>query len=153
MDDLAPLAMDKVEALSLEGLKIQSGMSDEDAPSRIIAKSFGGISTLQGKGVHSISGALGLDGAVALQLLDIKDSNSDNGVEGIMGVTLTFDEWMRLDSGEIDDVDNISEHTSKLLAAYHANFFDLIRGSSKGERGNKAKSLAQNVVCWETISQ
>ena len=43
---------------------------------------------------------------------------------------------MRLDSGEIDDddIDNISEHTSKLLAAHHANSMDMIRRSSKGER-------------------
>ncbi|KAJ1400699.1 NT-type C2 domain [Sesbania bispinosa] len=126
LEDLAPLAMDKIEALSMEGLRIQSGMSEEDAPSNIIAESYGDISGLQGKGV-------GLDGAAALKLLDIKDSSA--GVDGIMGLSLTLDEWMRLDSGDIDDdIDNISEHTSKLLAAHHANSFDLICKSSKGEK-------------------
>ncbi|TKY54446.1 hypothetical protein E2542_SST18854 [Spatholobus suberectus] len=48
--DLAPLAMDKIEALSVEGLRIQSGMSEEDGPSNIIAQSFGDVSALQGKG-------------------------------------------------------------------------------------------------------
>lgn len=41
-------------------------------------------------------------------------------VDGIIGLSLTLDEWMRLDCGEIDDdIDNIGEHTSKLLAAHH----------------------------------
>ncbi|XP_061361757.1 protein PLASTID MOVEMENT IMPAIRED 1-RELATED 1-like [Gastrolobium bilobum] len=147
LEDLAPLAMDKIEALSMEGLRIQSGMSEEDAPSNIIAQSFGDISALQGKGVN-ISESLGLDGSAALHLLDIKDSSE--GVDGIMGLSLTLDEWMRLDSGEFDDIDNISEHTSKLLAAHHANSFDLIRGSSKGAmkrgkgRGMKCGLLGNN---------
>ncbi|XP_047174840.1 protein PLASTID MOVEMENT IMPAIRED 1-RELATED 1-like [Vigna umbellata] len=134
VEDLAPLAMDKIEALSMEGLRIQSGMSEEEAPSNIIAQSIGDISALQGKG-FDISGSLGLDGAAGLQLMDVKDGgDSGDGVDGIMGLSLTLDEWMRLDSGEIDDIDNISEHTSKLLAAHHANSFDFIRGSSKGEK-------------------
>ncbi|CBI27862.3 unnamed protein product, partial [Vitis vinifera] len=37
LEDLAPLAMDKIEALSIEGLRIQSGMVEEDAPSNISA--------------------------------------------------------------------------------------------------------------------
>ncbi|RDX88140.1 Protein PLASTID MOVEMENT IMPAIRED 1-RELATED 1, partial [Mucuna pruriens] len=148
LEDFAPLAMDKIEALLLEGLRIQSGMSDEDAPSNIIAQSFGDISALQGKGVSN-SGSLGLDGAAAIQLLDIKNSSND-GVDGIMSLSLTLDEWMRLDSGEIDDIDNISEHTSKLLAAHHANSFDLFRGSSEGDKkrgkssGRKCGLLGNN---------
>lgn len=130
IEDLAPLAMNKIEALSMEGLRIQSGMSEEDAPSNIVAQSIGEMSALQGKGID-INGSLGMEGAAGLQLMDVKDS-SDVGVDGIMSLSLTLDEWMKLDSGDIDDVDNISEHTSKLLAAHHANSFDFIRGSSKG---------------------
>ncbi|OIV99739.1 hypothetical protein TanjilG_26077 [Lupinus angustifolius] len=109
LDDLAPLAMDQIEVLSMDGLRIQSEMSEEDASSNIIAQSFGEILTLQGEGVN-ISWSLALDGAAA--------------------------EWMRLDSGEFnDDKNSISEHTSKVLAAHHANnSFDLIHTSSKGER-------------------
>ncbi|KAK7388232.1 hypothetical protein VNO78_23043 [Psophocarpus tetragonolobus] len=156
-EDLAPLAMGKTEALSLEGLRIQSGMSNEDAPSNITAQSFRDISAFQGKGV-SISGSLGLDGAAALQLLDIEDSNKDDVVDAIMGLSLTLDEWMRLDSGEIvDDIDNISEHTSKLLAAHNANSFDIISGSSKGERkqgtssGRKCGLLGNNFTLALTV--
>ncbi|PPS17759.1 hypothetical protein GOBAR_AA02782 [Gossypium barbadense] len=143
LEDLAPLAMDKIEALSMEGLRIQSGMSDEDAPSNISARSFGEISALQGKG-FGISGSLGLDGTAGLQLLDIKDSG-DN-VDGLMGLSLTLDEWMRLDSGDIDDEDQISERTSKILAAHHATSLDSIRRGSKGEkkRGKKCGLLGNN---------
>ncbi|KAG4167410.1 hypothetical protein ERO13_A13G192400v2 [Gossypium hirsutum] len=143
LEDLAPLAMDKIEALSMEGLRIQSGMSDEDAPSNISARSFGEISALQGKG-FGISGSLGLDGTAGLQLLDIKDSG-DN-VDGLMGLSLTLDEWMRLDSGDIDDEDQISERTSKILAAHHATSLDSICRGSKGEkkRGKKCGLLGNN---------
>lgn len=150
LEDLAPLAMDKIEALSVEGLRIQSGMSDQEAPSNIIAQSIGDVSALQGKGAD-ISGSLGLDGAAGLQLLDIKDSSDGvESVDGLMGLSITLDEWMRLDSGEIDDVENISEHTSKILAAHHANSFDFIRGTSKGEKkkgkghGRKCGLLGDN---------
>lgn len=147
LEDLAPLAMDKIEALSIEGLRIQSGMSDEEAPSNISAKSIGEISALQGKGVD-LSGSLGMEGSGSLQLLDIKESSED--VDGLMGLSLTLDEWMRLDSGEIDDDDQISERTSKILAAHHAHSLDFIRGGTKGDRrkgkgsGRKCGLLGNN---------
>ncbi|KAL5768565.1 hypothetical protein ACOSP7_015111 [Xanthoceras sorbifolium] len=147
LEDLAPLAMDKIEALSMEGLRIQSGMSVEDAPSNISAQSFGEISALQGKGVN-ITGSLGLEGTAGLQLLDIKDSSDE--VDGLMGLSLTLDEWMRLDSGDIYDEDQISERTSKILAAHHATSLDLIRGGAKGEKrrgrgsGRKCGLLGNN---------
>lgn len=139
LEDLAPLAMDKIEAISMEGLRIQSGMSEEDAPSNINAHSFGEISALKGKDV-SISGSLGLEGTAGLQLLDIKDSGDE--VDELMGLSLTLDEWMRLDSGEIDDEDQISERTSKILAAHHASSLHTIRGGSK--RGRKCGLLGNN---------
>lgn len=131
LEDLAPLAMDKIEALSVEGLRIQSGMSDDDAPSNISAQSIGEFSALKGKTVD-VGGSIALDGTGGLQLLDIKDDGED--VDGLMGLSLTLDEWMKLDSGEIDDDDLASERTSKILAAHHATSLDQFRGRSKGEK-------------------
>lgn len=131
LEDLAPLAMDKIEALSVEGLRIQSGLSDEDAPSNISSQSIGEFSALKGKTVH-VDGSIGLDGTGGLKLLDVKDSGED--VDGLMGLALTLDEWMKLDSGEIDDDDLVSERTSKILAAHHATSLDMFRGRSKGEK-------------------
>ncbi|KAF9612567.1 hypothetical protein IFM89_002163 [Coptis chinensis] len=131
VEDLAPLAMDKIEALSIEGLRIQSGMSDEDAPSNISPQEIGEISALEGKRTH-ISGSLGLEGAGGLQLLDIKDSGDD--VDGLMGLSITLDEWMRLDAGIVDEEDQNSERTSKILAAHHATSTDLVSGGWEGEK-------------------
>ncbi|XP_057768205.1 protein PLASTID MOVEMENT IMPAIRED 1-RELATED 1-like isoform X2 [Salvia miltiorrhiza] len=131
LEDLAPSAMDKIEALSIEGLRVQSGMTDEDAPSNISTQSIGELSALKGKSVD-VGGTIGLDGTGGLQLLDIKDK-CDN-VDGLMGLSLTLDEWVKLDSGEIDDDDLVSERTSRLLAAHHATSLDLFRGKSKGEK-------------------
>ncbi|XP_018470863.2 protein PLASTID MOVEMENT IMPAIRED 1-RELATED 1 [Raphanus sativus] len=144
LEDLAPLAMDQIEALSLEGLRIQSGMSDEDAPSEITAQSIGEISAFQGK-----SGCVGLEGAAGLQLLDVKDDGDDGDDDGLMGLSLTLDEWMKLDSGDIGDEDEINEQTSKILAAHHANPLNFIRKGSKGEKrkgkkGRKCGLLGNN---------
>ncbi|CAN1799409.1 Protein PLASTID MOVEMENT IMPAIRED 1-RELATED 1 [Linum perenne] len=147
LDDLAPLAMDKIEALSMEGLRIQSGMSGEEAPSNISAQSAGENSSLHVKGVN-VGSSLGLEGTAGMQLLDIKDNDGD--IDGLMGLSLTLDEWMRLDSGDIGDGDQISERTSKILAAHHASSLEMLRGGSKGERrrgkgsGKKCGLLGNN---------
>ncbi|XP_042499338.1 protein PLASTID MOVEMENT IMPAIRED 1-RELATED 1-like [Macadamia integrifolia] len=128
LEDLAPLAMDKIEALCVEGLRIQCGMSDEDATSNICPQSIGEISALEGKRANSC-GSPGLEGAAGLQLLDIKDGGDD--IDGLMGLSITLDEWMRLDSGIVDE-DQISERTSKILAAHHSK--DLVTGRCKGDK-------------------
>ncbi|CAH8352393.1 unnamed protein product [Eruca vesicaria subsp. sativa] len=138
LEDLAPLAMDQIEALSLEGLRIQSGMSDEDAPSDITAKSIGEMSAFQG-----------LEGAAGLQLLNIKEDGDGADDDGLMGLSLTLDEWMKLDSGDIGDEEEINEKTSKILAAHHANPLNFIRKGSKGEKrkgkkGRKCGLLGNN---------
>ncbi|KAE8658161.1 hypothetical protein F3Y22_tig00116974pilonHSYRG00061 [Hibiscus syriacus] len=119
LEDLAPLAIDKIEALSMEGLRIQIGRSDEDAPSSISVQSIGEISAL-------------------------KDSGND--VDGSMGLSLTLDEWIRIDSGDFGDHDQPSEPTSKILDAYHASSLDLICRGSKEEkiRGRKCGFLGNN---------
>lgn len=142
LEDLAPLAMNKIEALSIEGLRIQSGMSNKDAPSNISPQSIGEISALEGKRVN-FDGSLGLEGTGGLQLMDIKN-NSDGGdddIDGIMGLSVTLDEWMRLDSGEMEDGDEISERTSRILAAHHAS--DLMR-ARRGKGSKKGGLLGNN---------
>lgn len=131
LEDLAPLAMDKIEALSIEGLRIQTGMSNEEAPSNISPQSIGEVSALEGLRAKS-RGSLGLEGAAGLQLLDIKDGGED--VDGLMGLSITLDEWMRLDAGIVDEEEQNSSRTSKILAAHHASCTDLVNGGWKGDR-------------------
>ncbi|GFS43446.1 hypothetical protein Acr_00g0085150 [Actinidia rufa] len=156
LEDFAPMAMDKIEALSIEGLRIQSGISDEDAPSNINPQSIGEISAFEGKTVN-IGGSLGLEGAGGLKLLDIKDSSDD--VDGLMGLSLTLDEWMRLDSGEIEDEDQISDRTSKILAAHHATCTDLFRGRSNADRrrgkgsGRKVRFIGEQLYSGTNVER
>lgn len=131
LDDLAPLAMDKIEALSVEGLRIQSGMSDEEAPANISSQSVGEFSALAGLRAKS-SESLGLEGAAGLQLMDIKDSGGD--VDGLIGMSITLDEWMRLDAGIVDEEEQNSSRMSEILAAHHANSTEFISGGWKGDR-------------------
>lgn len=131
LDDLAPLAMDKIEALSVEGLRIQSGMADEGAPANISSQSVGEFSALAGLRAKS-SESLGLEGAAGLQLMDIKDSGGD--VDGLMGMSITLDEWMRLDAGIVDEEEQNSSRMSEILAAHHANSTEFISGRWKGDR-------------------
>ncbi|XP_021729974.1 protein PLASTID MOVEMENT IMPAIRED 1-RELATED 1-like [Chenopodium quinoa] len=132
LEDLAPLAVDKIEALSIEGLRIQSGMSDEEAPSNIHAQSIGEVSAVERKGITSIA-SMGLEGAAGLKLLALEDSGVDSD-DGLMSLSLTLDEWMKLDSGEIDEDERLSERTSKLLAAHHAKSTDLNMFGRKGDK-------------------
>lgn len=148
LEDLAPLAIDKIEALSIEGLRIQSGMSDEEAPSNINAQCIGGFSALEGRRMGA-TGLMGLEGAAGLKLLALEDSRFD-GDDGLMGLSLTLDEWMKLDSGEVDEDERLSARTSKLLAAHHAKSTDLNFLRKKGDKkpgkgsGRKGGLLGNN---------
>ncbi|KAJ6814850.1 protein PLASTID MOVEMENT IMPAIRED 1-RELATED 1-like [Iris pallida] len=143
IDDLAPLVMDRIEALSIEGLTIRSGMLSEEAPSNISPRSMGEISALEGK-VAMNSMSLGMEGTGGLQLLDAKDSG--DVVDGLMGLSITLDEWMRLDSGIVDEEDEIGDRTSRILAAHHARATDLITGGSRrrGRRSGRRWGLLGN---------
>lgn len=132
LEDLAPLAMEKIEALSIEGLRVQSGMSDAEASSNIGPQFSGHMFPLEEKGPKS-SISLGLEGAGGLQLLDVKDSDGD--VDGLMGLSITLDQWMRLDSGVIDE-EEISERTTKVLAAHGAKSTDFLRTDRKGRKSS-----------------
>jgi hypothetical protein len=143
LEDLAPLAMEKIEALSIEGLRIQSGMSDEEAPSNITPQSIGDVSALEGK-ISQNALSLGLEGTGGLQLLDIKPKEGED-VDGLMALSLTLDDWMRFDSGLILEEGEITEQTAKILAAHHANSVNLVHdGQKKGKQGRRMWGLLGN---------
>lgn len=136
LEELAPLAMNKIEALSIEGLKVQSDMADQDAPSNVNAMSWGEVAAFEGMRAVK-SGTLGLEGTAGLQLLDTTDSSVD--IDGVLGTAITLDEWMRLDAGIVDE-GKTSERTAKILAAHNALRSDLVVGGTfEGEKGDKNK--------------
>ncbi|GMI97914.1 PLASTID MOVEMENT IMPAIRED1-RELATED2 [Hibiscus trionum] len=110
MENIVPSVMDRIEALALEGLRIQCGMSDEDAPSSVSPSSS--------------SNLLSFEGAASSQSLDFTDD-----VNRLVGLSITLDEWLRLDGGVIDDGDHISDHTIQILEAYQAKCLDSVSGS------------------------
>lgn len=126
LEDLAPLAMDKIEAMSIEGLRIQSGMSEEEAPSSISPQCTGKMLAFDGRGADVV-GFLNLEGSEELQL-DSRNGDGDGDAEGLLGLSITLDEWFRLDSGIIGDEDQVSERTIMILAAHHAKCIDLVNG-------------------------
>ncbi|KAJ6698205.1 PROTEIN PLASTID MOVEMENT IMPAIRED 1-RELATED 1 [Salix purpurea] len=120
LEDLAPLAMKKIDAMSIEGLRIQSGMSEEAAPSSISPQSPGKMLDFEGKNANLV-GFLSLGGA-ELHQLDAKDA--DSGADGLLSLAITLEEWLRLDAGFISEEDQVDEHTIRILAAHRAKCID-----------------------------
>lgn len=106
LEDLAPLAMDKIAAISIEGLRVQSGMSYEEAPSSIRVQPMGKISSSLSK---------------------------SNDVDELIRLSISLDEWMRLDTEIRADGGEISGQSSNILAAHFANYTDLISENLKIE--------------------
>ncbi|KAK6927253.1 NT-type C2 domain [Dillenia turbinata] len=120
-EDLILLAMEKIEALLIEGLRMQAGMSNEEAPSRISPLSIMKISISEGR--EAEFGTSGLKMVAGLSEWDARENEID--FDEIMGLSLTLDEWIYLDAGIVGDEEQICQQTLKILMAHHANFDDL----------------------------
>ncbi|EFJ19953.1 hypothetical protein SELMODRAFT_444108 [Selaginella moellendorffii] len=103
LDELAPVAMEKIEQLAMQGLKIQCDMADEEAPYSVEASAS--VPLLKGS---SSSSSL---------LLEAPSS------DGMISMSLSLDEWMRLDAG-LDDDEEASEKTRAVMAAHRAAHAD-----------------------------
>lgn len=127
MEDLAPLAMDKIESLTIEGLRIQSNLSDNEAPSSIRPQ----CSEV-------------LDSNTASTLKHWCDKESDD--EGaLVELSVSLDEWLRLDAGDFsNNPDETKERITKILAAHHAKSNDL--DSSGLEIGEERSELCNNLT-------
>lgn len=118
LENLAPMAMQQIEDLAMDGLKIQAGMTEEDAPYALNAFSIvgqgggedvsrqGNTSTLKGvTGVHLLKGAK-------------VPAQTAGGGKGLMDMAITLDEWMLLDAGLYNEAEN-SKDTLAIMAAHH----------------------------------
>ncbi|CAN1120833.1 Protein PLASTID MOVEMENT IMPAIRED 1-RELATED 2 [Linum perenne] len=104
LEDLVPLALHKIEALSIQGLRIQSGMSEEKAPASIYPES-----------------------ARESKLLDDREESKRSTV-GLLDLSLTLEEWLRIDAGITREGDQVSEQTRTILGAHRAKSIDIIDG-------------------------
>ncbi|KAJ7550788.1 hypothetical protein O6H91_07G118300 [Diphasiastrum complanatum] len=131
LDDLAPVAMEKIEALALEGLKIQSDMAEEDAPYSIDAMPWKEADTIGGRRSRN-DGLNLLDGVAATHLLEGSNLQQEDaeGGDGFMSMAISLEEWMRLDAGLYDEAET-SENTLAILAAHNANHKNLIVGATE----------------------
>ncbi|KAL0372207.1 UNVERIFIED_CONTAM: protein PLASTID MOVEMENT IMPAIRED 1-RELATED 1 [Sesamum calycinum] len=121
-EDLVPMAITNIEGLLVEGLKIQSGMPGQEAPSSIRIQ-LPRNSASVGK-VAEFPSNLGSEGASGLANLDLDD---------IIKYSMSLEEWIRLDSGEFYVEDENDEIVSELFAAYCAKFIELGSGPRTGE--------------------
>lgn len=96
MEDLAPLAMDKIEPLTVEGLRIQSNLSDNEAPSSIRPQ---------------LSEVFGSNIAGVLQHWSGKESDDDEG--DLVELSVSPDEWLRLDAGYFSNNPELKKEPSK----------------------------------------
>lgn len=137
LEELAPFALDKIETLSIEGLRIQSRMSDEEPPSCICPQFIGNLlaSGDRGRSANPLE-FLCLEGVEGLQLSDVGDSGSDD--DGLIGLSITLDEWLRLDAGKIDYEDHNKDRILKILAAHCAKCTDVVT-KRLTEDGNQCK--------------
>lgn len=134
LEELAPMAMQKIEALAMDGLKIQSDMTDESAPFSVDALPWDG--TVQDDNKFSRGKGIGsLDGVAAMRLIDTRGFGDDAPVEadGIMSKVISIDEWMRLDAGQIDENDT-NDNTLAIMAAHGVVNKDIIARGSKEDK-------------------
>ncbi|KAL6216828.1 hypothetical protein ACLB2K_010046 [Fragaria x ananassa] len=122
LECLVPLAINKIEALLLEGLRIQSHMSDSEAPSSIYPRSGGRITSSHANCGETLRSEIG-----GLQM-------SDDDVDELMDLSLSLEEWLRLDAKLIADENQSREQLLKIIAAHDATYTDLVGGSLTEDR-------------------
>lgn len=108
LEDIAPMAMLKIEALALEGLKIQAEMADQDAPYGIEIMADEANFKRAGNRVNMLNGPTGI-------------SLPEGGAEDVnfMSMAVSLDEWMRLDAGVCGESET-EEQTLAVIAAHNA---------------------------------
>lgn len=131
LEDLAPVAMAKIEALALEGLKIQADMAEEEAPYMVEPFSkHGRIEGGQGKPEMKY-----LEDASSMSFFD--DENADDAsMADDFSMAISLDEWMRLDAGVVDE-NEIQDDTMALVAAHHATHGDIVPGTANRQPGKQ----------------
>ncbi|XP_050218178.1 protein PLASTID MOVEMENT IMPAIRED 1-RELATED 2 [Mercurialis annua] len=135
VEQLLPFAMNTIQTMSMEGLKIQSGMSEEEVPASSVGpKPIIKMPAFEGKRAN-LGWFLSSEGAAELRALDAEERGSD--IDRLLDLSLTLQDWLRLDAGIIDDEDQVSEHAVNILAAHHAKCMGFkASGRRQGILGN-----------------
>ncbi|XP_030530570.1 protein PLASTID MOVEMENT IMPAIRED 1-RELATED 2 isoform X2 [Rhodamnia argentea] len=144
LEDVVLLAMDKIEALTIEGLRTQCGMTDEEAPASIFPHFETHASQRKYANFHEL---MSLEDD-EFHLNDVHNSDSD--ACGLMDFSVTLDDWLRLDAGVSNgNQDETGEGTRKILVGHHAKCEDssrekLIEDINPSEASGMRSGLLQN---------
>ncbi|CAJ1972930.1 unnamed protein product [Sphenostylis stenocarpa] len=127
LEAIAPMAVNKIEELLIEGLRIQSCTLYEEAPSYIRPQHAKTPSI--GSRRANWKGFATSEKAAKMKLEDGGEIGHDD--RGLMGLSITLDKWLRLDSGIIEEDQN-SENILKILQVHHSKIREL-HGELKNE--------------------
>ena len=134
LEDLAPMAMQQIEALAMDGLKVQSNVEEDEAPYTLSAFSLD--DQADGKDMpNTVKGVTGVHlhkGSKALA----QTSSNEGGKNGLMDMAIGLDEWMLLDAGLYDEVD-MNKDTMAIMAAHHANHQELALVANEDKKKRK----------------
>ena len=149
LEDLAPMAMQQIEALAMDGLKVQSNIEEDEAPYTLSAFSLD--DQVDGKDMpHTVKGVTGVHlhkGSKALA----QTSSSEGGKNGLMDMAIGLDEWMLLDAGYYDEVD-MNKDTMAIMAAHHANHQELALVANEDKKKRKENAKARWGCMGNTVT-
>ncbi|MCO5605557.1 hypothetical protein L7F22_059740 [Adiantum nelumboides] len=125
LEDIAPMAMQQIEALAIDGLKIQADVVEDDAPFTVNSFSLDGES-----GARDMStGSAILKGVTGVHLskgsTSSAEASGDSSGEGLMGMAISLDEWMLLDAGLYDEAET-KKDAMAIMAAHHAAHQEIV---------------------------
>lgn len=119
LESLAPMAMPQLEFLAMDGLKIQAGMTEEEAPYALNAFSMEGQGGGDDASRWGNTGSLrGVTGVHLLKGAKVPAQTAGGG-KGLMDMAITLDEWMLLDGGSYTDSEN-SRDALAIMVAHRA---------------------------------
>lgn len=150
VESLAPLAMQKIETLALEGLKIQSSMADEDAPCYVdplpsVEFNYGNT--------HKGGGLAVMDGVASTHKLVFKDSD-ENPIQtgGILASAISLEKWMELDMAIANEADQ-NENTHTVKAAHQDLHVPNSKNNSKRKQNNSRFSCLNETLTIAMLVQ
>ncbi|MCO5564712.1 hypothetical protein L7F22_018379 [Adiantum nelumboides] len=139
LEDLAPLAMPNIEALAMDGLKIQADVSEEAAPSCLDAAAWGILPEINKWKKDSIQSSHDVAGLHFDNLHGEDTVSSDAKEMGPLSMALTLEEWSKLDAGILDDDVKSKDRSLAIMAAHNADL-QLVKGKGR-KQGNMGNTL------------
>lgn len=147
LEDIAPMAMQQIEALAMDGLKIQSDVAEDEAPFTLNAFSLDG----QPGGMDLSAGSAHVKGVTGVHLskgAKASAETSGDGGNGPMGMAISLDEWMLLDAGLYDETETTKD-TLAIMAAHHAAHQEMVlAGGGDDDKRKKRQGFKNTGARW-----